>query len=55
MIERALLNLSRKKYDSIKYDLQKIEEVIYDVKLRNLGAAAVVVAVPAASVVSPAP
>jgi len=36
-----LLNLKndflRKRYDSIKYDLKKIEEVVYDISIRKLG------------------
>jgi hypothetical protein len=35
-----LLNLKndylRKRYDSIKYDLKKIEEVVYDITIRKL-------------------
>jgi hypothetical protein len=35
-----LLNLKndflRKKYDSIKYDVKKIEEVVYDLSIRGL-------------------
>lgn len=35
-----LLNLKndflRKRYDSIKYDLKKIEEVVYDISIRKL-------------------
>ena len=35
-----LLNLKndglRKKFDSLKYDLKKIEEVVYDVSIRGL-------------------
>jgi len=38
----SLLNLKndllRRRFDSIKYDLKKIEEVVYDVSLRNLNA-----------------
>jgi len=38
----SLLNLKndllRRRFDSIKYDLKKIEEVVYDVTLRNLNA-----------------
>ncbi|KAI9179768.1 Translin-1 [Blastocladiella emersonii ATCC 22665] len=38
-----LLNLKndglRRKYDSIKYDVKKIEEVVYDIKMRGLDAA----------------
>jgi hypothetical protein len=36
-----LLNLKndhlRKRYDSIKYDVKKIEEVVYDISIRGLG------------------
>jgi predicted translin family RNA/ssDNA-binding protein len=39
-----LLNLKndslRKRFDSIKYDVKKIEEVVYNIKLRNLAPAA---------------
>ncbi len=35
-----LLNLKndglRKKFDSLKYDLKKVEEVVYDLSIRNL-------------------
>jgi len=35
-----LLNLKndnlRKRYDSIKYDMKKIEEVVYDINIRGL-------------------
>ena len=35
-----LLNLKndflRKKYDSLKYDIKKIEEVVYDISIRGL-------------------
>ena len=35
-----LLNLKndhlRKKFDGLKYDLKKIEEVVYDIKIRGL-------------------
>jgi len=35
-----LLNLKndnlRKRYDSIKYDMKKIEEIVYDIKIRGL-------------------
>ena len=27
----------RKRFDSIKYDLKKVEEVIYDISIRGLG------------------
>lgn len=37
---KRLLNLKndllRKRYDSIKYDLKKIEEVVYDINIRKL-------------------
>ena len=49
-----LLNLKndflRKRYDSIKYDLKKIEEVVYDISIRKLaqgGPAAAPIAAPA--------
>jgi chaperonin cofactor prefoldin len=32
-------DLLRKRYDSIKYELQKVESVIYDIKIRNLAPA----------------
>lgn len=48
-----LLNLKndflRKRYDSIKYDLKKIEEVVYDISIRKLGQA------PAAATPAPTP
>jgi len=48
-----MLNLKndnlRKRYDGIKYDLKKIEEVVYDISIRKLAAAAP----PAASAVKP--
>ena len=28
----------RRKYDGIKYDVKKVEEVVYDIRVRNLGA-----------------
>ena len=35
-----LLNLKnyglRKKFDSLKYDMKKVEEVVYDLSIRNL-------------------
>jgi hypothetical protein len=41
-----LLNLKndylRKRYDSIKYDLKKIEEVVYDITIRKLAPVTVV-------------
>jgi hypothetical protein len=30
----------RRKFDALKYDVQKIEEIVYDVKIRNLAAKA---------------
>ena len=40
-----LLNLKndglRKKFDSLKYDLKKVEEVVYDISIRGLKPAAV--------------
>jgi len=47
-----MLNLKndnlRKKFDSIKYDLKKVEEVVYDLSIRGLTRPAAA-AVPAAS------
>ena len=45
-----LLNLKndvlRKRYDAIKYDLKKIEECVYDLKIRNLTPAVAVGSTP---------
>ena len=39
-IDHRLLNLKndnlRKKFDGIKYDLKKVEEVVYDLSIRGL-------------------
>ena len=45
-----MLNLKndalRKKFDSIKYDLKKVEEVVYDLSIRGLNKPAVALVVP---------
>ena len=45
-----MLNLKndalRKKFDSIKYDLKKVEEVVYDLSIRGLNKPAVAPVVP---------
>jgi predicted translin family RNA/ssDNA-binding protein len=45
-----LLNLKndflRKRFDSIKYDVKKIEEILYDIKIRQLASKAATPAAP---------
>ena len=45
-----LLNLKndglRKKFDSLKYDMKKVEEVVYDLSIRGLNKPAVALVVP---------
>jgi len=47
-----LLNLKndnlRKRFDSIKYDVKKIEEIVYDISIRGLAKKPVAASAPAA-------